>query len=79
MHVSLGLKQSIFVKAVTIYVAVGYYVMIFLYFVIWCRPFSDYWSVPAVNRKLPNSTRNSDTERSINDLNSLLCSADDDG
>jgi hypothetical protein len=27
----------------------GYFVMISLYFGVWCQPFSDYWAVPAEN------------------------------
>lgn len=45
-----------FVKIVAIYAAAGYVTMIVLYFAFWCRPFHNYWSVPAMNRKRSFST-----------------------
>jgi len=46
---TLGLKQRWAVKAVAIYVIVGFVVMEILYFGVWCRPFQQYWQVPVEN------------------------------
>lgn len=37
------------VKAVGVYVIVGFVVMEILYFGVWCRPFNQYWAVPTDN------------------------------
>jgi hypothetical protein len=44
-----NLTQHLVVKAVAAYVAVTYIVMEVLYFGYWCRPFHDYWQMPATN------------------------------
>jgi hypothetical protein len=42
-------KQAVLVKIVGAYVVFGYCVMEILFFAVWCRPFHNYWSVPAAN------------------------------
>jgi hypothetical protein len=42
-------KQAILVKIVGAYVVFGYCLMEILFFTVWCRPFHNYWSVPAAN------------------------------
>lgn len=44
-----GLKQNMVVKGVAIYVGFTYVLMEILFFAAWCRPFYNYWSVPAAN------------------------------
>lgn len=48
----MSLKQNIAVKAVAIYVAVGFVAMEVLYLGVWCRPFDQYWAVPPENRTM---------------------------
>ncbi|PSN64989.1 hypothetical protein BS50DRAFT_48781 [Corynespora cassiicola Philippines] len=45
------LTLHVVVKAVALYVGIGYAAMQILWFGVWCRPFSQYWAVP------PNSTQ----------------------
>jgi hypothetical protein len=42
-------KQAFLVTIVGAYVIFGYCVMEILFFGVWCRPFHNYWSVPAAN------------------------------
>lgn len=46
----MSLKQNIAVKAVAVYVGIGFVVMEVLYLGVWCRPFEQYWAVPPNNR-----------------------------
>ncbi|KAF2795138.1 hypothetical protein K505DRAFT_273849 [Melanomma pulvis-pyrius CBS 109.77] len=54
------------VKAVSIYVAISYFVMEMLWFTAWCRPFNQYWAVPTnstqcsamINHLITNATLN---------------------
>lgn len=48
----MSLSANFAVKAVAVYVAVGFVVMEVLYFAVWCRPFSGYWEVPPSDREL---------------------------
>ena len=45
----MSLRQNIAVKAVAVYVAVGFVIMEILYLGVWCRPFNQYWAVPPDN------------------------------
>lgn len=47
--IRMGLNRSKAVKLVAVYVALGYVIMEILFFSAWCRPFHNYWSVPAAN------------------------------
>lgn len=40
-------KENVAIKLLAAYVALGFVVMEILYFAAWCRPFRQYWAVPA--------------------------------
>ena len=40
-------KENVAIKLLAAYVALGFVVMEILYFGVWCRPFHNYWAVPA--------------------------------
>ena len=42
-------RQAVLVKIVGGYVVGTYIIMVVLFFAVWCRPFHNYWSVPAAN------------------------------
>lgn len=44
-----GLAPHKFVLAIAAYVAIGYVILQILFFGVYCRPFSGYWTIPAVN------------------------------
>lgn len=46
---TFGLKQHLAVKIVAAYVVLNFIVMEGLYLGYWCRPLSNYWSVPVAN------------------------------
>jgi hypothetical protein len=49
--VSASLKNHLAVKIAAVYVGVGLVVMEVLYFGVWCRPFTQYWTVPPESSK----------------------------
>jgi hypothetical protein len=48
---AFGLKQHLAVEAVGCYVIVSLVLMEVLYLGVWCRPFRQYWAVPAQNEQ----------------------------
>lgn len=40
-------KENLAIKLLAVYVAFGFILMEILYFAVWCRPFHDYWAIPA--------------------------------
>ncbi|KAH6671791.1 hypothetical protein B0J14DRAFT_564387 [Halenospora varia] len=48
---TFGLKQHLAVKIVGVYVVGNLILMEVLYFGVWCRPFNQYWAVPAANEQ----------------------------
>ncbi|OJJ42683.1 hypothetical protein ASPZODRAFT_53362, partial [Penicilliopsis zonata CBS 506.65] len=46
-NMTTGLTSHRFVLAVSIFCAVSYVLIQILFFGVWCRPFHDYWAVPA--------------------------------
>jgi len=59
-------KENIAIKILAVYVALGFVVMEILYFAAWCRPFQQYWAVPArssqctalINHRITNAVFN---------------------
>ncbi|KAI9668572.1 MAG: hypothetical protein M1831_001011 [Alyxoria varia] len=45
-RLSFNLKEQPFVKAIAVYVAIGFVTIEVCYFAVWCRPFPQYWAVP---------------------------------
>ncbi|KAH7165130.1 hypothetical protein DER46DRAFT_534420 [Fusarium sp. MPI-SDFR-AT-0072] len=45
-RLATNLSYNRVVKTVAVYVLVGFVVMMTLYLAVWCRPFSEYWTVP---------------------------------
>ncbi|KAJ4168928.1 hypothetical protein NW754_010859 [Fusarium falciforme] len=54
------------VKAVAVYVIVGFVVMEILYFGVWCRPFNQYWAVPTDNVQCSTATHHLITNATLN-------------
>ena len=46
----VAVKENVAVKLLAVYLVLGFIVMEILYFSTWCRPFSQYWAVPASPR-----------------------------
>ncbi|KAM5374828.1 hypothetical protein ACJZ2D_006322 [Fusarium nematophilum] len=61
-----NLSYNRVVKAVAVYVGVGFVVMEILYFGVWCRPFSQYWAVPPDNVQCSTATHHLITNATLN-------------
>ncbi|KAB2570375.1 hypothetical protein DBV05_g10956 [Lasiodiplodia theobromae] len=49
-----GLRENLFNKIVAGYVLLGYIVIQITFFGVWCRPFSEYWSINPTNEQCSN-------------------------
>ena len=67
-----NLTQGLIVKCAAVYVGATYIVMLILYFAVWCRPFHDYWQVPAHNMQCPTALNHLITNLVFNLSSDLL-------
>ncbi|KAJ5631405.1 uncharacterized protein N7484_011505 [Penicillium longicatenatum] len=44
-----SLRSNLYIKILTIYVALGFVVIMVCYYAVYCRPFSQYWAMPVQN------------------------------
>lgn len=44
-----NLKSNLYIKILSVYVAVGFVVIMVTYYAVYCRPFSQYWAMPVEN------------------------------
>ncbi|KAF2118293.1 hypothetical protein BDV96DRAFT_381896 [Lophiotrema nucula] len=66
------LPQQKVVKAVVIYVAVGFVLMEILYLGVWCRPFNQYWAVPPKSTQCSAATNHLITNAVLNISSDLM-------
>ncbi|KAF2468051.1 uncharacterized protein BDR25DRAFT_57167 [Lindgomyces ingoldianus] len=66
------LPQHKLVKAVAVYVALGFVVMEILYFGVWCRPFSQYFAVPPRSSQCSAATNHLITNAVFNISSDLM-------
>lgn len=48
-RITQNLKSNLYIKILSVYVAVGFVVIMVTYYAIYCRPFSQYWAMPVDN------------------------------
>ncbi|EKV07630.1 hypothetical protein Pdw03_4157 [Penicillium digitatum] len=48
-RITQNLKSNLYIKILSIYVAVGFVVIMITYYAVFCRPFSQYWAMPVDN------------------------------
>ncbi|CAG8098526.1 unnamed protein product [Penicillium olsonii] len=48
-RITQNLKSNLYIKILSIYVAVGFVVIMVTYYAVYCRPFSQYWAMPVDN------------------------------
>jgi hypothetical protein len=62
----VAIRENVAIRILAAYVAFGFVVMQILYFAAWCRPFKQYWAVPArssqcnalINHRITNAVFN---------------------
>ncbi|KGO71708.1 hypothetical protein PITC_027210 [Penicillium italicum] len=48
-RITQNLKSNLYIKILSVYVAVGFVVTMVTYYAVYCRPFSQYWAMPVQN------------------------------
>ncbi|KAJ5337955.1 hypothetical protein N7452_004683 [Penicillium brevicompactum] len=48
-RITQNLKSNLYIKILSVYVAVGFVVIMVTYYAVYCRPFSQYWAMPVDN------------------------------
>lgn len=61
-----NLKSNLYVKILSVYVAVGFVVIMVTYYAVFCRPFSQYWAMPVDNLQCATYQRYSITQAVFN-------------
>ncbi|KAJ5659407.1 hypothetical protein N7507_005858 [Penicillium longicatenatum] len=61
-----SLRSNLYIKILTIYVALGFVVIMVCYYAVYCRPFSQYWAMPVQNMQCATYQRYSITQAVFN-------------
>ncbi|CAG8888276.1 unnamed protein product [Penicillium egyptiacum] len=48
-RITQNLKSNFYIKILSVYVAIGFVVIMVTYYTVYCRPFSQYWAMPVDN------------------------------
>ncbi|KAJ5163380.1 uncharacterized protein N7500_005210 [Penicillium coprophilum] len=48
-RITQNLKSNLYIKILSVYVAIGFVVIMVTYYAVYCRPFSQYWAMPVDN------------------------------
>ncbi|KAJ5810203.1 uncharacterized protein N7503_002421 [Penicillium pulvis] len=61
-----SLRSNLYIKILSIYVALGFVVIMVCYYAVYCRPFSQYWAMPVKNMQCATYQRYSITQAVFN-------------
>ncbi|KAJ5632487.1 hypothetical protein N7490_008826 [Penicillium lividum] len=61
-----SLRSNLYIKILSIYVALGFVVIMVCYYAVYCRPFSQYWAMPVQNMQCATYQRYSITQAVFN-------------
>ncbi|KAJ5095980.1 hypothetical protein NUU61_005336 [Penicillium alfredii] len=48
-RITQNLRSNLYIKILSVYVALGFVVIMITYYAVYCRPFSQYWAMPVSN------------------------------
>lgn len=65
-RITQNLKSNLYIKILSVYVAVGFVVIMVTYYAVYCRPFSQYWAMPVDNMQCATYQRYSITQAVFN-------------
>jgi len=65
-RITQNLKSNLYIKILSVYVAVGFVVIMVTYYAVYCRPFSQYWAMPVENMQCATYQRYSITQAVFN-------------
>ena len=65
-RITQNLRSNLYIKILSVYVALGFVVIMICYYAIYCRPFSQYWAMPVKNMQCATYQRYSITQAVFN-------------
>ena len=65
-RITQNLRSNLYIKILSVYVALGFIVIMVCYYAIYCRPFSQYWAMPVKNMQCATYQRYSITQAVFN-------------
>jgi len=65
-RITQNLRSNLYIKILSVYVALGFVVIMICYYAIYCRPFSQYWAMPVEDLQCATYQRYSITQAVFN-------------
>lgn len=65
-RITKNLRSNLYIKILSVYVALGFVVIMICYYAVYCRPFSQYWAMPVKNMQCATYQRYSITQAVFN-------------
>lgn len=65
-RITTNLRSNLYIKILTVYVILGFVVIMVTYYAVYCRPFSQYWAMPVDNMQCATYQRYSITQAVFN-------------
>ncbi|KAJ6104565.1 hypothetical protein N7523_010885 [Penicillium sp. IBT 18751x] len=65
-RITQNLRSNLYIKILSVYVALGFVVIMVCYYAVYCRPFSQYWAMPVKNMQCATYQRYSITQAVFN-------------
>lgn len=65
-RITKNLRSNLYIKILSVYVALGFFVIMICYYAVYCRPFSQYWAMPVKNMQCATYQRYSITQAVFN-------------
>lgn len=65
-RITQNLRSNLYIKILSVYVAIGFIVIMVTYYAVYCRPFSQYWAMPVENMQCATYQRYSITQAVFN-------------
>lgn len=65
-RITQNLRSNLYIKILSVYVALGFVVIMVCYYAVYCRPFSQYWAMPVKNMQCATYQKYSITQAVFN-------------
>lgn len=65
-RITHNLRSNLYIKILSVYVVLGFVVIMVCYYAVYCRPFSQYWAMPVKNMQCATYQRYSITQAVFN-------------
>lgn len=65
-RITQNLRSNLYIKILSVYVVIGFVVIMITYYAVYCRPFSQYWAMPVENLQCATYAHYSITQATFN-------------